>query len=153
MNWVEIIWLLIGFLFGVTVLKTLFPRVYRFGLRLRFWFRHGRKGRFILLVYSDNPNWKDHIETKILPRIERHSVILNWSKRREWEPRMRFESKLFDHWAASREFSPTAVLFSVIGKVKIIRLCQPSENPKHGKERVSKQAEQALLSAAHQSSR
>ena len=148
MNWVEIIWLLIGFLLGVTVLKTLLPRAYRFGLKVRFWFRHGRKGRVILFVYSDNPNWKDHIETKILPRIETHSVILNWSRRREWEPRMRFESKLLDHWAAFREFSPTALLLPVFRNVKIIRLCQPSDNPKHGKERVSKQAEQALLAAA-----
>ena len=82
MNWVEIGWLLIGFLLSVTVLKSLGPFAFRFGLKVRFWIRHGRKGKFILFVYSDSSNWKDHIETKILPRIEACSVILNWSKRR-----------------------------------------------------------------------
>ena len=36
MNWVEIGWMVIGFLFGVTVLKSLGPLAYRFGLKVRF---------------------------------------------------------------------------------------------------------------------
>ena len=121
MNWIQIIWVLIGFLFGITVLKALFPLAYRLGLKVCFWLRYGRKGKFILFVYSDSSNWKDYIETRILPRIKEHSVVLNWSKRREWEPRMSFETKVFAQWAGSGDFTPTAILFSSIGKVKIIR--------------------------------
>jgi hypothetical protein len=147
MNWLEIGSLLIGFLLGVTVLKSLAPFALRFGLKFRFWVRHGRKGRVILFVYSDSSNWKDYIEAKILPRLEACSVILNWSKRREWESSMQFETSLFNQWAGSGEFTPTAILFPLMGKVKVFRLWQLSHNPKHGKDKVSKEAEQSLFEA------
>jgi hypothetical protein len=150
MNWLEIGSLLIGFLLGVTVLKSLAPFALRFGLKFRFWVRHGRKGRVILFVYSDSSNWKDYIEAKILPRLEACSVILNWSKRREWESSMQFEASLFNQWAGSGEFTPTAILFPLMGKVKVFRLWQLSHNPKHGKDKVSKEAEQSLFAAMKQ---
>jgi hypothetical protein len=153
MDWIQIIWLLIGFLFGITVLRALFPFAYRFGLKARFWLRYGRKGKFILFVYSDSSNWKDDIETRILPRIQDHSVVLNWSKRREWRSRMPFEMKVFDQWAGSNDFIPTAILFSPIGKVRVIRLGSPSQPAKPGKDRVSKESEQALLTAVSQRAR
>ena len=149
MSWVAVICLIIGFLLGVTVLKPLSHRAYRFGLKVRFWIRHGRKGKFILFVYSDSSNWKDYVETKVLPRIEAHSIILNWSRRREWEARMSFETKLFNHWAGSSEFAPTAILLPLTGKVKVIRLWQPS-HAKTGKDKVSKEAEEALYSTMNQ---
>jgi hypothetical protein len=103
-----------------------------------------------LFVYSDSSNWKDHIEEKILPRLEACSVILNWSKRREWESSMQFEARLFNQWAGSGEFTPTAILFPLLGKVKVFRLWQLSRNPKHGKNKVSKEAEQSLFAAVKQ---
>jgi hypothetical protein len=150
MNWDGMIWLLIGLLLGVTVFKSLLPFVYRFGLRVRFWIRHGRKGKFILFVYSDSSNWKDDIETRILPRIETHSIVLNWSKRREWETRMSFETKLFNHWAGSGEFTPTAIILPLIGKMTVIRLWQPNQYAKSKKNRISKDAEEALFAAIKQ---
>lgn len=104
----------------------------------------------ILFVYSDSSNWKDYIETNILPRIEAHSIILNWSKRREWGSQMQLETKLFNQWAGPGEFVPVAILFSPTGKVRTFRLWQPSENPKHGKGRVSREAEQALFDTVKQ---
>ena len=153
MNWIGIGSLLIGFLLGMTVLKSLGPLALRFGLKVRFWVRHGRKGKVILFVYSDSPNWKDHIEEKILPRLEACSVILNWSKRREWESSMQFEARLFNQWAGSGEFAPTAILLPLLGRVKVFRLWQLSQNPKHGKNKVSKEAEQSLFAAVKQYSR
>ena len=99
----------------------------------------------ILFVYSDSSNWKDYIETNILPRIEAHSIILNWSKRREWGSEMRLEMKLFNQWAGPGEFVPVAILFPPIGKARTFRLWKLSENPKHGKVRISKEAEQAFF--------
>ena len=150
MNWVQIAWMVIGFFLGVTVFKGAFPLAYRFSLKVRFWLRHGRKGKMVLFVYSDSSNWKDYIETNILPRIEAHSIILNWSKRREWESSMQFEARLFNQWAGSGEFTPTAILFPLMGKVRVFRLWQPSHNPKHGKDKgsnISKEAEQSLFEA------
>ena len=150
MNWDGMIWLFIGLLLGLTVFKSLSPFVYRFGLKVGFWIRHGRKGKFILFVYSDSSNWKDYVETKILPRIENHSIILNWSKRREWELRMSLETKLFNHWAGSGEFTPTAMVLPFIGKVKVIRLWQISQHAKLRKDGVSKKAEHELFTAINQ---
>jgi hypothetical protein len=153
MNWVGIVSLILGLLLGMTVLKSLGPLALRFGLKVRFWVRHGRKGRVLLFVYSDSSNWKDHIEAKILPRLKTCSVILNWSKRREWESSMQFEARLFNQWAGSGEFTPTAILFSRLGEVKVFRLWQPSRNPNDGKNKVSKEAEQSLWAAVKQFSR
>ncbi len=153
MNWIEIGSLIVGFLLGVTVLKSLAPFALKFVLKFRFWVRHGRKGKVILFVYSDSSNWKDYIEAKILPSLEGCSVILNWSKRREWESSMQFEARLFNQWAGSGEFNPTAILLPLMGKVKVFRLWQPSHNPKHGKDKVSKiskEAEQSLFAAVKQ---
>ncbi len=153
MNWIEIGSLIVGFVLGVTALKPLAPLALRFVLKFRFWLRHGRKGKVILFVYSDSSNWKDHIEAKILPFLKDCSVVLNWSKRREWESSMQFEAGLFNQWAGSEEFTPTAILFRLMGRTRVFRLWQPSHNPKHGKDKVlkvSKEAEQSLLEAAKQ---
>jgi hypothetical protein len=145
MDWIQIGSLVIGALLGATVFKRAVPFVYRFGLKVRFWLRHGRKGKTMLFIYSDSSKWKDYIETNILPRIEAHSIILNWSKRREWGSQMQLETKLFNQWAGPGEFVPVAILFSPIWKARTFRLWQPSENLKHGKVRVSKKVEQAFF--------
>ena len=150
MDWVATGSLLIGLLLGMTVLKSLGPFALRFWLKVRFWVRHGRKGKVILFVYSDSSNWKDHIEEKILPRLEACSVILNWSKRREWESSLQFEARLFNQWAGSAEFAPTAILFPLLGRVRVFRLWRLSQNPKHGKNKVSKEVEQSLFAAVKQ---
>ena len=150
MNWDGIGWGVIGFFLGVTVLKAAVPSAYRFWLKVRFWIRHGRNGKFILFVYSDSPNWKDYIETNILPRIEACSVVLNWSRRREWDAHRQYETKLFNQWSGPGEFVPVAIVFPLRGKVKVFRLWHPSQNPKRGKENVSKEAEQALYAAMNQ---
>ena len=104
----------------------------------------------ILFVYSDSSNWKDYIEANILPRIEAHSIILNWSKRREWGTRMQLETKLFNQWAGPGEFVPVAILFSLTGNVRTLRLWQLSQNSKHVRGSVSKEAERALFEAVKQ---
>jgi hypothetical protein len=153
MNWIATVSLLIGFLLGITLLKSLGPMALRFILKVRFWFRHGRKGRVVLFVYSDSSNWKNAVETKILPRIQACSVILNWSKRREWESSMQFETNLFNQWAGPGEFTPMAILFPLWGKVKVFRLWQLAQDPKLQTSKISKEAEQSLFAAVKQFSR
>jgi hypothetical protein len=40
-----------------------------------------------LLVYSDSPLWKSHIEHEWLPRFGGRIAVLNWSERRTWDRR------------------------------------------------------------------
>jgi hypothetical protein len=150
MDWIPILWLGLGLLFGLLVTRVVFPHTHLWGLRIRFWMRHGRKGKPVLFVYSDSSNWKDHVETRILPRIEARSVILNWSKRRQWEGDRSLEMKLFEQWAGPGEFVPTAILCPIFGEVKVFRLWPSSQNPKHGKDRLLKDAQQALFAAVDQ---
>ena len=145
MDWIQIGWMAVGVFLGATVLKGTVPFAHRLGLRVRFWFRHGRKGKRILFVYSDSSNWKNYIETNILPRIEAHSIILNLSKRREWGSQMQLETKLFNQLAGPGKFIPVAIVFSPIGKTRTFRLWQLSENSKNSKVRVFKEVEQAFL--------
>ena len=63
---------------------------------------------------------------------------------------MQLETKLFNQWAKPGEFVPVAILFSPTRKVKTFRLWQLSENPKRGKEKVSKEAERALFETVKQ---
>jgi hypothetical protein len=123
---------------------------FRFGyeqwLKSRFWHRHGRHGRFVLLIYSESPNWKPYIESKILPRLGSRVVTLNWSARKEWRRNNRFEARLFNHWAGDNEFNPMALVFDPIGRVKDVRFWQAFRDFKHGKDRLLKQAENVLFS-------
>lgn len=119
--------------------------VYELWLKYRFWWRHGKFGRFVLFVYSDSPNWKDYIEANILPRIERNAVILNWSKRGEWSKINPFEATLFNHWAGRTEFNPMALIFSPSGKVKDVRFWSAFKEFKHGKHKSLREAENNLF--------
>jgi len=111
MNYVEILWLLIGFLIGVTVLRALLPIAYRFGLKVRFldsaW--QTREVYFICLLRQFK---LEGLHRAKRPASHRsafgHPELV---KRREWEARMGFEMKLFNQWAGSREFVPAAILF------------------------------------------
>jgi hypothetical protein len=123
----------------------LFQLAYCFWLRNRFWSLHGKKGRFILFVYSDSPNWKDYIESNILPRIAGHAVILNWSKRQEWQRINPFEVKVFKQWAGDREFNPLAIIISRSSRVKVIRFWQAFRDYKHGNEKLLKEVEHSLF--------
>lgn len=39
-----------------------------------------------LVIYSDTPLWKSHIEEQWLPRFGTRVAVLNWSERRHWDP-------------------------------------------------------------------
>ncbi len=139
--------LLVG-LVALLIFAVYYPffLAYRQWLKFRFWHAHGKHGKFVLFIYSDSPNWKQYIEANILPRINSHAVILNWSKRREWERSNSFEARVFNHWSGEREFNPMALVFSPAGEVKDIRFWQAFRDFKHGKEELLKKAEDLLYS-------
>src|SRR5215210_5732019 len=123
---------------------------YKCWLRFRFWLRYASKGRFILFVYSNSPNWKDYIESNILPRIESHAVTLNWSERKSWDEAYPFEAKILRRWAGDSEFNPVAIVFPPVGKVKVIRFWQAFRDYKHGKEQSLKRAQEELFKVVNE---
>jgi len=137
------IFLLIGGLWLVIYFP--FVKLYGIWLKYRFWQRHGKFGKFILLVYSDSPNWKEYIEDSMLPRIEKHTVLLNWSRRKEWYRTHPFEARVFNHWAGKREFNPMAILLSPGHRVKQIRFWKAFKDFKRGKEGPLREVEDSFF--------
>jgi hypothetical protein len=102
-------------------------------LRRKFRREYRAQGKVGVLVYSESPHWKEHIEADILPRIADRVVVLNWSLRAEWKRHKPLEVQVFEHWGGSREFNPMAIIFPARGRVKTIRLWQAFIELKHGK--------------------
>jgi hypothetical protein len=123
-----------------------FQYLYEWWLAYRFRQIHGRFGRFVLFIYSDSPNWKDYIETKLLPELEPHVVTLNWSQRAQWRQTHPLEARVFRHWAGEKEFNPMALIFSSIWTVTEVRLWRAFRDLKHGKDRSLHLAENLLFS-------
>lgn len=97
--------------------------------------RWSPQGKRLLFVYSDSPTWKARIETEILPKITQSAIILNWSKRNEWEADT-LAAKIFRHWVGERkEFNPVAVTFAPWWKPKVFRFWRAFKSAQHGKSR------------------
>ena len=85
-----------------------------------------------LLVYSDSPLWKSHIESEWLPRLGSSVAVLNWSERRGWDltdPLVR----LFDGVAdADRDFGPIVVMLRKDRRPLLFRFDPAFRNAKFG---------------------
>jgi hypothetical protein len=91
----------------------------------------GPGNRRVLFVYSDSPNWKDHIEHFVIPRLPPDTVVLNWSNRRQWQW-FGFPVRLFRYFAGRREFNPIGLVFERFHVVSRYRFRQPFHEMKHG---------------------
>ncbi len=116
------------------------------GLWLNIYFRAKwhKKGKYILFVYSESPNWQQYIKDNIAPIIEEKAIFLNWSKRLEWEKKKPLEAKVLEYWGGQSEFNPLAIVFLPKGRVKVIRFHQAFKDYKHGKCTLLKSKEDEL---------
>ena len=67
----------------------------------------------------------------MIPRLPSHSVVLNWSRRRQWG-RLSLSSLLFRRFAGNYEFNPIALVFERFRLAKAYRFWQPFRDLKHG---------------------
>jgi hypothetical protein len=91
----------------------------------------GRARRRALFVYSDSPNWKAYVETRILPQLPRNTIVLNWSQRALWS-RKDLSVRLFHGFAGDREFNPIGLVFERFRLVGEYRFWRPFRDAKHG---------------------
>jgi len=91
----------------------------------------GRAQRRVLFVYSDSPNWKEHVEAHILPKLPANTVVLNWSHRGQWA-RFSVSVMLFRYFAGKKEFNPIGLVFERFNVVERYRFWQPFHDAKHG---------------------
>jgi hypothetical protein len=141
--------LLLPLLIAVTVVWAPLYLLWRVtsGAVLRAWFRkrHAARGRTVMFVYSNSPNWQAYVEANILPRLGARAVVLNWSERRHWRRGSRWDVWFFERFAGDREFNPAALVYRPDGEIEVIRFHQPFLDLKHGRDGPLRAAEAALL--------
>ncbi len=116
------------------------------GVFLRFKFRNmaRRQAKFIIFVYSDSPNWRSYIEQNILPHIQEHAVILNWSERSRWEMSS-WIVQAFHHWGGRRDFNPMAIVFYSLVDVRVFRFFKAFHELKRGRPGILEKVESELV--------
>ena len=139
--------LFVAFLFlGIALLfYGLWHRMYRLYLRLWFEVTLGSAGKRVLLVYSRSPNWQAYVESKWLPRLEPHVVIVNWSDRSTWRGSPALPVRLFRLYGGRRYDNPMVVLFPPGGRARVIRFFKAFRDLKHGKALALNKAEAQLF--------
>ena len=95
-------------------------------LHILVWSRHRT---WVVLVYSDSPKWKDHIESQIIPTLPAGSVVLNrsvsWSKNS-------LAGRVYRHFGGHHEFCPIGIVFYRWQWVQRFRFFRPFQDAKHG---------------------
>jgi hypothetical protein len=113
------------------------------GLHLAVWCWWLPHGRDTLIVYSDRPVWRLHIETEILPAVASRSIVLNWSERTRW--RLSLATAVFRYFGGAREFNPLAIVFRPFRPARVFRFWQPFREWKHGKREALQRLEDDLF--------
>jgi hypothetical protein len=108
---------------------------------------HVTRGRDLLIVYSNSPNWQSYVEREWLPRWGHRAVILNWSERRQWRswtPAV----LLFRAFTGYRAFNPIAMVVPRWwGGPTVVPFWQAFRDLKHGKGDTLRKAERQLEDA------
>ena len=123
--------------------------LYSFALYCAIWLLWCSRGRFVLVVYSDSPIWRDYFQSRILPRVEGYAVILNWSERRMWQTMFSLPVMAFHHFGGQREFNPLAVVFQPFRRAKTFRFWRAFKELKHEKPEAVQRMEAEFLGAVN----
>jgi len=79
-------------------------------LQLVVWLTWCPRGRYVLVVYSNSPIWREYFEAHVLPAVSSRGVVLNWSERKQWPYSL--PVALFKLFAGTRNFNPMAIVLS-----------------------------------------
>ncbi len=129
----------------VVAFPFLIPGILRsFSLRVKFHEAAVTQKKFIIFVYSNSPIWKSYLEENIIPKIQDHAIILNWSNRNHWDQND-WTVRSFHHWGGREDFNPLAIIFCHFLNVRVIRFYRAFHDFKHGKVISLHEAEAQLL--------
>lgn len=87
---------------------------------------------WVVMVYSDSPKWKAHVEEQLIPSLAAPVSILNLSRRAQWGDFSlgRYAFRLF---AGRREYCPLALVFLPGKPVRTFRFYRPFVEAKDGR--------------------
>jgi hypothetical protein len=134
-------WLLIGLL---PMFFYIWHTLYGLLLLVAAWWKwHGSSVRGILIT-SDSPTWKEHIEQQWLRRLQEQVIVLNWSQRNSW-PRS-LEARLFRYFCLTeyqilfisvgeqtQNFNPALILLRGLYYPYVYRFYYAFRDAKHGR--------------------
>ena len=103
----EVMWLIVPVVL-ITLALALFIAKQKIGIHMGI--RHLQESEQAgLLIYSDSPLWKAHIEREWLPRFGPRVAVLNWSERRDWDPTDPLVQMFKGVADPEREFTPIVI--------------------------------------------
>ena len=102
-------------------------------LNLAVWILWIPRGKNTLFIYSESPNWHEHVQEHLLPRVQDRAVVLNWTERRKWQRLPTLSNLAFTFFGGRREFNPMAIVFRPFRRPRKFRFYQPYRDFKHGK--------------------
>lgn len=123
-----------------------FYLAYLFLVRLLVEIFWGLRGRRVLLVYSRSPVWREYVETKWLPELGDHAVVLDWSDRATWTLTRPLAAWVFGAWQPSRDFNPMVILIPRFARIRRIGFYYAFRDSKHGDDTALERAECELFS-------
>lgn len=105
------------------------------------------KPRSVLFVYSDSPNWKDYLQSRVFPRIGDRLLLLNWSQRKAWRPLSLVVLASRHFGMSQRKSIPGALVFVPFSRVKAFHFYAPFKDLKHGDSRAVERVQADLFAA------
>jgi hypothetical protein len=138
----------LGLLSPVIVVAVALYLFYGLALVLAIWLAWAPRGKYILFVYSDSPLWRDQLLRQVLPPVERHAVVLNWSERRRWSWVPSLAVMAFRFFGGAREFNPLAVVLRPFHIPRRFRFWRPFQHLKHGRREPLDEMVRAFWTAA-----
>lgn len=132
-----LLWLLLGmwWLLIFTIPLILYIAYMIYGVLLLLaasWRWRGTQIRGIL-VFSDSPNWRNHIEKNWMPRLHEQVVVLNWSERGSWQNSL--EVRIFRRFGIGDDnfnFNPLLIYFRGLRYPLLYRCFFAFRDAKHG---------------------
>jgi len=100
-------------------------------LQLVVWLTWCSRGRYVLVVYSNSPIWREYFEQNVLPAVGSRGVVLNWSDRKQWSYSL--PVALFRFFAGRRDFNPLAIVFQPLTWPRRFRFYPAFQAFKHGR--------------------
>ncbi len=120
-----------GVVFLLPAILYVLYKIYGLLLLLAAWWRWRDSPVVGILVLSDSPIWKDHIDREWITRLSDRVVILNWSERRSWTRSL--PVCLFNYFCARQEnFNPALILLRGIRHPYVYRYYYAFHDAKHG---------------------
>ncbi|MBX3440281.1 MAG: hypothetical protein KF861_22515 [Planctomycetaceae bacterium] len=102
------------------------------------------RGIHVLLVTSDSPVWREHIERRLRPRLPDSTRVLNWSQRSMWRATS-LRVMVFRAFGGQREFNPLVLVFRPFCWPRRFRLWAAFRDAKHGRTDALERVERDLF--------